>query len=78
MARINLKTIKRIEKMKYSIHEEVFTTYSVFYIYGEKFVNIDTYGKLDRLLPDKASQSIQIDRNSASYLVNLLKGEFGI
>lgn len=76
MAQIDLKTIKRIEKGKNVLHEKVQTTYTVFEDYGGKYVQLDTYGKSSREVPGKISQSIQIDREAAIYLVKLLVNEF--
>lgn len=78
MAQIDINSIKRIEKERNSVHEEVHTTYTVFKKAGEKYVQIDTYGKAGREIPGKISQSIQINDKSARFLVNLLVNEFGI
>lgn len=76
MARLNLDNIKKIEKDRISVHTKVTTTYSVFDVKGEKYVQIDTYGKNDRAIPEKISQSIQFDRESAKFFVKLLINEF--
>ncbi len=76
MARIELDTIKRIEKERISIHAKVQTTYTSFEAEGKKYVQIDTYGRPGRDLPEKISQSIQLDSESASFLVKLLIEEF--
>lgn len=78
MARLNLDTIKKIEKERVSVHTKVTTTYSIFDENGERYVQIDTYGKNDRVIPEKISQSIQIDRECAKFLVKLLVNEFDI
>lgn len=78
MARLNLDTIKKIEKDRVSVHTKVTTTYSVFEKDGEKYVQIDTYGKVDRVIPEKISQSIQFDRASAKFLAELLEREFNL
>ncbi len=78
MARINLDTIKKIEKERVSIHTKVTTTYSVFDDHGNKYVQIDTYGKSNRVIPEKISQSIQFDKDSAKFLVKLLMDEFDL
>ena len=72
MAQINFKNIEKIEKNKNIIHDKVYTTYTVFEHNGERYVQLDTYGKDDRKLPDKISQSIQIDRETARFLAKLL------
>ena len=76
MAQIDLDTIKRIEKERNLMHEKVFATYSAFNIAGDKYVQLDTYGKSDREIPGKISQSIQLDEESARFLVKLLVNEF--
>lgn len=40
MAQINLHSIKRIEKQRNTVHDEVYSTYSVFEIHGEKICTI--------------------------------------
>ena len=78
MAQISLESIKRIDKNRNTIHEKVHTTYTVFEKDGEKFVQLDTYGRIGRENPEKISQSFQIDQCTASFLINLLKESFGI
>lgn len=78
MAQISLESIKRIDKNRNTIHEKVHTTYTVFEKDGEKFVQLDTYGRIDRENPEKISQSFQIDQCTACFLINLLKESFGI
>ena len=79
MARINLDTIKKLNKDRNTVHTPVVATYTVFdTVDGEHYVQIDTYGKNDREIPGKASQSIQFDRVSSKFLVDLLKKEFNL
>ena len=79
MARINLDTIRKNDKDRNMIHTPETATYTVFdTVDGEHYVQIDTYGKSDRALPEKISQSIQIDRESAKFLLDLLKKEFDL
>ena len=72
MAQINVNNIECLEKQRNTIHEEVRATYTIFKSDGEKYVQIDTYGKEDRESPEKISQSIQLNRETARYLVRLL------
>ena len=78
MAQMDLANIKKIEKTRHHIHEKVYTTYTVFNEGGEKYIQFDTYGRIDRENPEKISQSIQLDRETARYIVNLLTQEFGL
>lgn len=78
MAQINLSRIKRIEKQRNYIHDEVYSTYTVFESGGKRYVQLDTYGRIDRENPEKLSQSIQFNKDTAQFLVDLLKKEFDI
>lgn len=78
MAQIDIKNIKKQDKDRNYVHEKVYTTYSAFDIYGKHYVQFDTYGRSDREQPGKISQSIQIDKETASYVVELLKREFAL
>lgn len=53
-------------------------TYSMFEKTGQKYFQIDTYGKSDREIPGKISQSFQLDKESAKFLVEKLKKEFDL
>ncbi len=78
MAQINLNSIKRIEKQRNVVHDEVYSTYSVFEINGERYVQLDTYGRVGRENPEKLSQTIQLNRDTAKFLVDLLSREFDL
>jgi hypothetical protein len=76
MARIVKERLKRVEKERNNVHQEVQATYTVFEKDGERYFQIDTYGKDDRAMPEKISQSFQIDKEMAKELVNLLNTAF--
>lgn len=78
MAQIDINKIEKLTKDRNTIHDKVYTTYSSFDSYGTHYVQIDTYGRSDRELPGKISQSIQFDKETAAYMVNLLKREFDL
>ena len=78
MARINWQKIKRVEKQRNTVHDSVFATYTVFETGGTKYLQIDTYGRIERENPEKISQSFQLTRDDARYLVNLLTDEFSL
>ena len=78
MAKIDVRKIKKIEKDRNTIQDEVVATYTVFEKLGQKYFQIDTYGRSDRIETEKASQIIQIDEASAKELIKLLIKEFGI
>lgn len=76
MAQIDIEKIEILDKDRNNVHEKVYTTYSSFDKFGEHYLQIDMYGRSDRELPGKISQSIQLDKEAASYLIDLLKKEF--
>lgn len=78
MAQINLNSIKRVDKERYNVHEEVYSTYSAFEINGVKYVQIDTYGRVGRENPEKLSQTIQLNKDTAKFVVGLLTKEFDL
>lgn len=76
MAKIKIDSFERIEKNRNMIHEAVDSTYTVFEQGGERYLQIDTYGKSGRENPDKISQSFQVDKETAQMLVELFQKEF--
>ena len=78
MAQISLESIKKIEKHRNTIHDKAHTTYTVFEISGKKYVQFDMYGRVERENPEKISQTIQLDKETAQHLVNILCSEFDI
>ncbi|NLT16952.1 MAG: methionyl-tRNA formyltransferase [Clostridiales bacterium] len=78
MAQINANKFVRIEKQRNNIHEIVSSTYTVFEGNDKKYLQIDTYGKQDREMPEKVSQSFQVDEETARFLINLLIAVFAL
>ncbi|MCH5165510.1 MAG: methionyl-tRNA formyltransferase [Clostridiales bacterium] len=78
MAKIDVKKITKLDKERNTVQEEVAATYTVFEKNGERYFQIDTYGRSDRIETEKASQIIQIDKDSAKELIKLLLNEFKI
>ena len=76
MAKIDIKKMERVEKERNRIHEEARATYTTFIQDGKKYFQIDTYGRSYRDMPEKISQTIQIDKESASLLIKLLQESF--
>ena len=76
MARLDIDGIRRLEKGNGKKQQKVDATYTVFECDGEKLVQIDMYGRETRENPGKASQVIQFDKETAKFMVELLKREF--
>ena len=78
MAMIISNKFNRIEKERNSVHKPTTTTYTSFTIDDKHYFQIDTYGSTDRAMPEKISQSLQIDKEVAGVLIKILKQEFNI
>lgn len=76
MAQLEINSIKELQKERNTIHSKVEATYTIFEDNGNKYVQLDTYGKAGRALPGKISQSVQFDRESARYLSEIFAREF--
>jgi hypothetical protein len=64
-----VKKFERLDKQRNSVHEEVDCTYSIFTdSFGNKFLQIDTYGSKNRRIRGKVSQSLQLNKESAKEL----------
>ncbi|MCR4759243.1 MAG: methionyl-tRNA formyltransferase [Oscillospiraceae bacterium] len=72
MALLNEANLTREDKERNSVHTEVRATYTVFEEDGKKYFQLDTYGKATRQQPEKISQSLQLDQETAKYLIKLL------
>lgn len=72
-----IRQFERKHMERNSLHDEIDATYTVFERDGAKLIQIDTYGRDERQIPGKKSQTIQLDREGASALFNILKTEFG-
>ncbi len=73
-----IKKFETLEIAKPTVHEPVEAALGTFHHAGDQFVQINTYGRSDRKIPGKTSQSIQLDRNAALKLVETLKTHFDL
>ena len=71
-----VKRFGKLEGERHQLHDEVEARYAVFERDGRSFVQINTYGRSTREVPDKVSQSIQLDRDGAEQLVAILRKQF--
>ncbi len=72
-----IKAFEEKRRDRQSIHDAIDATYSVFERDGRTFVQIDTYGRTEREMPGKISQSLQFDDKSARALFDILSDTFG-
>lgn len=71
-----IRNFERKEMERVSLHDEIEATYSVFECDGRVLLQIDSYGRADREMPGKKSQTIQLDRDGARALFDIIKREF--
>ena len=77
MALIKIDKIEREVKEKNYIHKETACTYTSFIGDDNKrYFQFDTYGSQDRKFPEKVSQSIQFDEETAKVLIGIMNKEF--
>lgn len=57
-----LKKLERKSLAKVSTHTEVEGTYTIVHDAGEKYLQIDTYGSVEREIPGKKSQTLRLSR----------------
>ena len=72
-----VRTFNRFHMDRNSIHDEIDAKYCVFDNDGRTFIQINTHGRKTREIPNKVSQSIQLDKTGAEVLFGILKREFG-
>lgn len=68
---------RKPQRERMSAHGVIEADYIPFERDGRVLLQIDTYGSKGRQNPGKQSQTIQLDRDSASQLFIILKQEFG-
>jgi len=75
MARIDTFVPGMLQRM--TLHDPIDATYFTYELDGRRLLQINTSGRRDREIPDKVSQSIQLDQDSAAQLFTILKDHFG-
>jgi hypothetical protein len=60
-----------------ALHDEIDATYTTFERDGRVLLQIDTWPR-DHEMPGKKSQTIQLDREGATALFDILKQEFNL
>jgi hypothetical protein len=73
-----VRRFEALESERSQLHQEVEAKYAIFERDGVGFVQINTYGRPDREIPGKVSQSLQLDRQGAEALVAILRKAFAI
>ena len=78
MALLHKNAFQRVDKNRNTIHKPVPAVYTIFSEDNETYFQVDTYGSVDRITPEKVSQSLQINKEMAIVLVDLLRKEFNL
>lgn len=58
------------------VHDEVLCGYNAVLIGSRRILQLETYGSANRQMPDKVSQSIQLDEGGARELKTILDKTF--
>ncbi|MES2905839.1 MAG: methionyl-tRNA formyltransferase [Pseudomonadota bacterium] len=75
MALIRILTQKTVPE-RVSLHDEIEAQYFVHEKDGRSILQIDSYGRDERQVPGKVSQTLQFDREGAESLYKILKSAF--
>lgn len=68
---------QQVDSDRDSVHKPVLCGWRKFNVDGQVFLQLDTYGSEERQIPNKVSQSIQLDREGAATLLKLIRDTFG-
>lgn len=58
------------------MHKDVLCGYNAIDVKGQQILQLETYGTDDREMPGKISQSLQLDRDGAAQLKQILERAF--
>lgn len=80
MAKMALIIKQRIAKINKNsrVQKETECTYNVFNANERKYIQFDTYGTSERKSESKSSQTIQFDKETAKYIIEILQKEFDL
>ncbi|MGD9753599.1 MAG: hypothetical protein AB7W59_21605 [Acidimicrobiia bacterium] len=59
-----------------AVHKDVLCGYNAIDVKGQQILQLETYGTDDREMPGKISQSLQLDRDGAAQLKQILERAF--
>lgn len=70
--------IKKLVKISKNsrLQAEADCTYNIIVEGGEKYLQINTYGSSERVHKNAASQTLQLNKQSANQLIEIIKKEF--
>lgn len=71
-----IKEFQSVPSESQRLHGPVTCGYRAFDVDGRRILQLDTYGSTERKIPDKTSQSIQLDADSARELLKIIEDAF--
>ncbi|MEU3093906.1 hypothetical protein ABZ690_03515 [Streptomyces sp. NPDC006967] len=71
-----IKEFEPVPSDAQKVHGSVTCGYRAFTIEGRRILQLDTYGSADREIPNKISQSVQLDAEGARTLINIIAEAF--
>lgn len=72
-----IQRFEQVSSDKNALHRPVTCGWRSFSTAAGVVLQLDTYGTADRQIPNKVSQSIQLDRRGAKVLLRLIRDTFG-
>lgn len=73
-----VRKLTSVVRDRHSVHDEVKCELSTFSGAGGRYLQLDTFGRKSRAIPDKISQSIQFDREGAGNLLRAIRSTFDL
>lgn len=71
-----IKEFQSVSSDVQRLHGPVTCGYRAFTVNGQRILQLDTYGSSERKIPDKISQSIQLDADAARQLLKIIEDSF--
>jgi hypothetical protein len=71
-----IKEFRSVTSDVQRVHGPVTCGHRIFTVDGQRILQLDTYGSTERQIPDKISQSLQLDADSARELLAIIKNAF--
>ncbi|MEU7355040.1 MULTISPECIES: hypothetical protein [Streptomyces] len=71
-----IKAFQAVSSDVQRLHGPVVCGYRSFEVGDQRVLQLDTYGSSDRQIPDKISQSIQLDADGARELLKIIEVAF--
>ncbi|XMA37226.1 hypothetical protein O1157_13065 [Streptomyces albogriseolus] len=71
-----IKEFQQASSDAQKVHGPVTCGYRTFTIEGRRILQLDTYGSTERAIPNKISQSVQLDAEAARALLDIISEAF--